>query len=285
MSLTIDEKRELVLLDREIKKRKAQRRLFGYTPYPKQLAFHAAGATDRERLLMAGNQLGKTWSAGFETAMHLTGRYPGPGEIFYPTRQALLSTIATTSGKARQEAQGLFFNLGATGMFGADVYPDGWQGKRFDYAIKMWAGSVSSEGTRGTVQKILIGEPAIREEWGTGAIPRADLLVDNGNMDYSMASGTADLIDQIQVKHVSGDKSLLQLKHYSQGREKWQGATLDVVWFDEEPPLDIYMEGLTRTNATNGIVYLTFTPLLGMSEVVRLFISSEEELTKQEKAA
>jgi hypothetical protein len=34
-----------------------------------------------------------------------------------------------------------------------------------------------------------------------------------------------------------------------------------VVWFDEEPPMDIYMEGLTRTNATGGMVYLTFTPL------------------------
>ena len=39
-------------------------------------------------------------------------------------------------------------------------------------------------------------------------------------------------------------------KTYEKGREKWQGETLDGVWFDEEPPLDIYMEGLTRTNAT-----------------------------------
>jgi phage terminase large subunit-like protein len=45
-----------------------------------------------------------------------------------------------------------------------------------------------------------------------------------------------------------------------------------VVWFDEEPPMDIYMEGLTRTNATGGMVYLTFTPLLGMSDVVHMFI-------------
>jgi phage terminase large subunit-like protein len=35
--------------------------------------------------------------------------------------------------------------------------------------------------------------------------------------------------------------------------------------------LDIYLEGLTRTNAVGGIVWLTFTPLLGMSEVVHLF--------------
>jgi hypothetical protein len=40
---------------------------------------------------------------------------------------------------------------------------------------------------------------------------------------------------------------------------------------DEEPPYDIYSEAVTRTNATNGIILLTFTPLEGMSDVVRLF--------------
>src|SRR5256885_15792439 len=54
----------------------AENRLAHYVPYPKQIAFHAAGATARERLLMAGNQLGKTLAGGFEVAMHMTGRYP-----------------------------------------------------------------------------------------------------------------------------------------------------------------------------------------------------------------
>ena len=50
------------------------------------------------------------------------------------------------------------------------------------------------------------------------------------------------------------------------------GETLDVVWFDEEPAPEIYTEGLTRTNATNGMAYMTFTPLQGMSEVVMRFL-------------
>jgi phage terminase large subunit-like protein len=49
---------------------------------------------------------------------------------------------------------------------------------------------------------------------------------------------------------------------------------LDFVWFDEEPPMDIYMEGLTRTNATGGMTFITFTPLLGMSEVVSMFLEA-----------
>ena len=42
-------------------------------------------------------------------------------------------------------------------------------------------------------------------------------------------------------------ESVLAFKSYEKGREKWQGETLDGVWFDEEPPLDIYCEGRTRT--------------------------------------
>jgi len=76
---------------------------------------------------------------------------------------------------------------------------------------------------------------------------------------------------------VSGGTSTLLFKAYEQGRAKWQGDTLHGVWFDEEPPLDIYVEGLTRTNATNGIVMLTFTPLKGMSDVVQMFLGAEAQ--------
>src|SRR5262249_5063918 len=57
-------------------RRSIEDRLRYYKPYPKQLEFHAAGAKHRERLLMAGNQIGKTLAGGFEAAMHATGRYP-----------------------------------------------------------------------------------------------------------------------------------------------------------------------------------------------------------------
>jgi hypothetical protein len=60
----------------EIKRVLSRRQLNRYQPYPKQIAFHAAGAHHRERLLMAGNQLGKTYAGGAECAYHLTGKYP-----------------------------------------------------------------------------------------------------------------------------------------------------------------------------------------------------------------
>ncbi|MFG1448658.1 terminase large subunit domain-containing protein [Xylella fastidiosa] len=59
------------------------------------------------------------------------------------------------------------------------------------------------------------------------------------------------------------------------GREKWQADTVHWVWFDEEPPEDVYFEGITRTNRTFGPVFMTFTPLKGMSTVVRRFLTED----------
>lgn len=170
---------------------------------------------------MAGNQLGKTWSAGFETSMHLTGRYP-----------------------------------------------DGWDGRTYSKAVAGWAAGVTSEVTRDSVQRVLCGRiNAI----GTGAIPKDAIK------EKSMKRGVADAIDTMVIKwggggDVQAGESILGFKSYDQGREKFQAETLDFVWLDEEPDADIYSESLTRTNATGGMVYMTFTPLKGMSEVVKRFL-------------
>jgi len=79
------------------------------------------------------------------------------------------------------------------------------------------------------------------------------------------------LVDTIKVKNKYDGVSTISLKSYDQGRGKWQADTVHGVWFDEEPPEDVYFEGLTRTNTTMGMVMLTFTPLKGMSAVVKRF--------------
>jgi phage terminase large subunit-like protein len=144
-------------------------------------------------------------------------------------------------------------------------YPEWWSGKRFDKPVRAWAAGVTNESTRDVVQEKLIGPPFRQGEWGTGMIPRGAL----GSVETSR--GTPGLIDTVQVRHISGGWSSLQFKSYERGREKWQGVALEVAWFDEEPPIEIYMEGLTRTNETGGITYVTFTPLLGTTETVKRF--------------
>lgn len=147
-------------------------------------------------------------------------------------------------------------------------YPDNWQGRVFDKAVAGWAAGVTSEVTRDSVQRVLCGRiNAI----GTGAIPKDAIK------EKSMKRGVADAIDTMVIRwggggDVQAGESLLGFKSYDQGREKFQAETLDFVWLDEEPDADIYSESLTRTNATGGMVYMTFTPLKGMSEVVKRFL-------------
>lgn len=154
-------------------------------------------------------------------------------------------------------------------------YPSWWQGKVFDGAVRLWAAGVTGEGTRDNPQRVLVGPPQQQAAWGTGMIP-ADALVQT-----IMGRGAPGALDSVVVRwggggDVQADESVLSFKSFEKGREKWQGETLHGVWFDEEPPLDIYSEGLTRTNATGGITIVTFTPLLGMSDVVLLFLSAAE---------
>ena len=120
-----------------------------------------------------------------------------------------------------------------------------------------------SEVVRDTVQKVLVERSGAI---GSGAIPKDALG------ELVSGRGTAELLDTIKVNHVSGGTSVIGLKSYASGREKFQGETLDWVWLDEEPPSDIYTETLTRTNVGNGPVWMTFTPLQGVSEVVRRFL-------------
>jgi phage terminase large subunit-like protein len=147
-------------------------------------------------------------------------------------------------------------------------YPSWWQGRRFEKPIVMWAAGVTGETTRDNPQRVLIGNVG---EQGRGTIP-ADAIIDT-----APARGVSDLLDYAKIRHRAGGLSTLRFKYYEQGRQKWQGPPVDVVWFDEEPPHDIYDEGLARTIATGGMAFLTFTPLLGMSEVVRRFLTEHSD--------
>jgi phage terminase large subunit-like protein len=148
-------------------------------------------------------------------------------------------------------------------------YPEWWKGRRFATPIIAWASGVTGESTRDNPQRIMFGRPG---QLGTGTIPGRSIVG-----DPVRGRGIADSFDFAKVKHKTGGSSIIYFKSYEKGREKWQGDSVHVVWFDEEPPPDVYSEGVTRTNATKGLVFITATPLLGMSEVIRRFIMETNE--------
>ncbi len=88
--------------------------------------------------------------------------------------------------------------------------------------------------------------------------------------DITMLSGKKDspeygVIDQIRIKNAFGGTSVIGFKSCDQGREKFQGSSLDFVWFDEEPPKDIYDECRMRVLDKRGDIFGTMTPLKGLT--------------------
>jgi phage terminase large subunit-like protein len=147
-------------------------------------------------------------------------------------------------------------------------YPPWWRGRRFNKATVGWCAGVTGVLVRDGPQRLLCGAPGVSDAFGTGFIPR-----DRFNDKPSLARGVTDAYDTIQVKHVSGNISTLTFKSFEQGRPKFQSGTLDFGWLDEEPPADVYSECLARITATAGFLFITFTPLSGMSTVVARFLT------------
>ncbi len=93
------------------------------------------------------------------------------------------------------------------------------------------------------------------------------------------AQGSADngVIDFILVKSECGGLSKIGFKSCDQGREKFQGTSLDYVWFDEEPPYDIYQECRMRVLDRRGEIFGTMTPLKGLTWVYNTIYLNEND--------
>ncbi len=94
-----------------------------------------------------------------------------------------------------------------------------------------------------------------------------DLIVDIIMNQGKKEAPYLGIIDTIVVKNALGGTSKIGFKSCDQGREKFQGTSLDFVWFDEEPPHDIYLECKMRVLDRCGQIFGTMTPLKGLTWV------------------
>src|SRR5271166_3390803 len=209
---------------RKLVQRKREFAFAYFQPYKKQKLFFDLGAEKVERLLIAGNQQGKTHAGAFEVTCHMTG-----------------------------------------------LYPPWWKGRRWDRPTRGWICGETAGAIRDTQQKKLCGEAGVEAEFGTGLLPK-HLFVEKP----SLARGVTDFYDTIQVRHCSGGISVARQKSYEQGREKFQGETLDWIWNDEETPMDVYIEELARISSSRGMIFTTFTSLKGMRDVVERFLKESD---------
>ena len=118
-----------------------------------------------------------------------------------------------------------------------------------------WVVSVSYEVQRDVAQSKILHY--LNPEW------IEDVIMHSG----TKGSPSTGIIDTIVVRNVFGGLSKIGFKSADQGREKFQGASLDFVWFDEEPPRDIYEECKMRVLDKKGDLFGTMTPLKGLTWV------------------
>lgn len=146
-------------------------------------------------------------------------------------------------------------------------YPEWWVGHRFNRPVTVWAAGEDTKSVRESLQEKFFGPPG---NIGTGLIPWKNIT------GTTARGGVPEAIDAASIKHTGGDSRIV-LKMYEQGREAFQAAKIDIMLFDEEPPMSIYSEGLTRTMSTvpgerSGLVMCAFTPLKGLSGLVLAYM-------------
>lgn len=213
----------------------------------------------------------QVFRSGAGEAIYARAKYPQHMEFFGAGATYRERCFMAANRVGKTTAGGFEMTSHLTGL-----YRDWWPGRKFPRPISAWAAGKTNETTRDVIQRKLLGEVAWRGNaktvTGTGLIP-GDLIG-----DITWKQGVADLVDTVLIRHATEGWSRLGLKSYQQGRGSFEGTEQDVIWPDEEPPLDIYGEMLIRTATTNGIVFLTFTPLEGMSDVVMSFLPKDMQL-------
>jgi phage terminase large subunit-like protein len=142
-------------------------------------------------------------------------------------------------------------------------YPAWWNGRRFAKPVKAWAAGDTAKTTRDAIQEKMLGG---WNEKGTG------LILGDAIVGVSPKQGIPEAAEIVTVRHKTGGLSQLMFKSFDQGRRSFQGTAQDIIWLDEECPIEIYQESLLRTMTTEGIIILTFTPLMGLTELVLQFL-------------
>jgi phage terminase large subunit-like protein len=117
--------------------------------------------------------------------------------------------------------------------------------KLIDLPIEIWIACPSFEVQEDTTQKKLLKY-----------IP------------YNEIASTEKLRGDILRKITLKNGTVIVFKSYEQGREKFQGVGKRLIWFDEEPPSDIWEECFVRQEAGVQLdIIMTMTPVNGMTWV------------------
>lgn len=162
-------------------------------------------------------------------------------------------------------------------MDGLAMYPDWYEGRRFLTPPKIerpfewlgWYACTTSDKVRDGLQLKLLGPIERTGGMGSGLIP-----LDNIVGRPSMSRGISNFVDSVNLRRETGGTAVIRGKTYQQGREVFQGESVDEIVLDEDISRDdfsIYGECLARMITTDGRIIISMTPLLGPSPLRKRF--------------
>jgi phage terminase large subunit-like protein len=225
-------------------------------------------APDPLRLLKLARQA--LSSAEFRKKFH-SADFFGPNEFYEPqlkffrdgaTHHQRLLRGGNQVGKSFACAMEASFH--ATGQ-----YPKWRNGRKFSKPTRGWVIGPTAQLVRDGPQRQLC---ARQGEFGTGTIPLASFAG-----KPVMVPGGTGAIDTLNILHESnGGKdglSSITFKSFEMRSEKMQTESVDWIWIDERCSEEIYSELLARTTATDGVLFMSYTPLKGGGELTYRFLN------------
>lgn len=200
--------------------------------------------------------------------------YPDEGPLrreLYPKHTKMFAAGAECDERAALGGNrtGKTFGIGGyeTAVHLTGLYPHWWEGKRFSKKILCWTAGTKAIIVRNINQLILLGALTRTTK---GPVAEGGLIPKRLIGKVTPKRGVTDAADQVRIRHASGDwENTIAFKSYEEGRTAFQAEAVDWLWFDEEPPRDVYEEGRTRLITTKGLSLLTLTPADGMTMTVK----------------
>ena len=154
------------------------------------------------------------------------------------------------------------------------LYPDDWEGHKWEEPIRAWAAGVSAESTRDILQNELLGTPEDPSALGTGAIPQH--CIGSTTRKAQVPNAIASVLVKHHTNGVFDGWSKIDFKAFEQGEKKFMGTSQHEIWLDEQPPDGLFTQCITRTANTGGHVTMTFTPEDGVTPVVHQFTKNRK---------
>jgi phage terminase large subunit-like protein len=209
-------------------------------------------------------------SAEFRKKFHLADFW-GPAEFYDPQMRFFAAGVGHHQRLIRggNQVGKSFCCAFEASLHMTGAYPKWWPGRRFTKPTRGWVIGPTAQLVRDGPQKQLC---ARQGEFGTGTIPLAAFAG-----KPIMVPGGTGAIDTSSTTHSTDGArdgvSTCTFKSFEMRSEKMQSESVDWIWIDERCSEEIYSELLARTTATDGILFLSYTPLKGGGELTYRFLN------------